>query len=64
MTPTPDDALRLHSDAQKAEKAGHYQLAAWLYRQAAEVALTPNGRVVLEEKARDALARTNGGARR
>lgn len=53
-----EEATLLHSRAQQAEMAGNHDLAARLYLQAADRALTPKGRDVLEEKARLALART------
>jgi hypothetical protein len=53
-----EEATLLHGRAQQAEMAGNHELAATLYLRAADCALTPNGRVVLEEKARLAMART------
>lgn len=65
MTPTPDDALLFrgrdqyfwHEAGQRAERLGQFDLAARFYHEASVVA-SPEAREVLEEKARDALART------
>ena len=54
MTGDPYRAFALHQRAQQASRRGAYHVAAALFREAADAALTPAGAQVLREKARDA----------
>lgn len=56
-------AYDLHKAAQDAARHGMHELAARLFLEAAEHALTPEGRIVLLEKALDMAWRTDTPAR-